>query len=547
MTLRCSPWLGAYVRYLKLPYTLRESNRGDLTRAVTACPNLQYVDLPEEFFAGDQKWHDLRQEMQTHCPSLTWMKYTSGSDAAFQSLAQGQWRSIGVLELVDLDIDSATLRITLSCLWKLQELKIAALACFDDDIFLPSLQVPSIPPLHTLTIADCPAITISGLLSYMDRIEVCTKLTRLSLSQTGVAVHRLPDALQAAISLQQLSIQQVAATPLPFEPLQPLASRTLRTLRFEITPPDHLAGNNLPKPSDSYYTYLASSLLANSLPALELLYVRDPTFAESLLLTPPSPEFAQSQPSTRHGHNKRYSTASLIAPSDDAISLKSPKRGLDQPLQVYTRGLSDDDWISGRVAHHDHRPTTSAHRSSRPSTPLFAPPVPPVPEAYRKDNNIGFDFFLRPSSRPTSSYLHPNSANAARSNSAGSMSITPIETSQIRDRIDGSLISPMRIPENWAREARRSLVVGDGAGGFLAVPQPEPAYLQESWRNRDSMHRSSSFNSRSRSRDAGSINNGKGDKDNDGHKRASWWGGRRTDSAEDAGREHRASRMDMWR
>ena len=63
-------------------------------------------------------------------------------------------------------------------------------------------------------------------------------------------------------------------------------------------------------------------------------------------------------------------------------------------------------------------------------------------------------------------------------------------------------------------------MVGDGAGGFLAVPQPELVFADDAW----SEARASGLKPRSRSRDAG-ISERVDRPRVDEHKRASWWGG----------------------
>jgi hypothetical protein len=164
------------------------------------------------------------------------------------------------------------------------------------------------------------------------------------------------------------------AQSLPLDPIPPLQSITLQTLHFEITPTEDHMHTGLPKPSDSYYTYLTQSLLSNSLPALRNLYVRDPGLPDALLLAPPVPQFAGGG--------------------------GGPPRGFSQPLEVYTKGLDDAEWVFNAVAPED--------------------PYAPVGGG-----------------RPMSTY------------------------------------SMHRGGGQWGNEARRSVIVGNGAGGFLAIPNGE--------------------------------------------------------------------------
>src|SRR5450432_2145887 len=85
---------------------------------------------------------------------------------------------------------------------------------------------------------------------------------------------------------------EVVQHPFPMSPkIPPLVSRSLKTFHYEIT--TDFSGHKYQDPTTSYYAYLTSSLLANSLPSLTSLYVRDPNFADSLLaFAPPRPAFA---------------------------------------------------------------------------------------------------------------------------------------------------------------------------------------------------------------------------------------------------------------
>ena len=91
-TLRSNYWLGSLVKYLKLPYTIRESLNSDLTRAAGACPNLRYVDLATGFFAGESRFEMLRNEIWINCPDIRTMKYTEGSERYFKALGdENRW------------------------------------------------------------------------------------------------------------------------------------------------------------------------------------------------------------------------------------------------------------------------------------------------------------------------------------------------------------------------------------------------------------------------------------------------------------------------
>lgn len=49
-TLRSNYWLGSLVKYIKLPFNIREEFNRDVARAVGCCPNLRYIDLARLVF-----------------------------------------------------------------------------------------------------------------------------------------------------------------------------------------------------------------------------------------------------------------------------------------------------------------------------------------------------------------------------------------------------------------------------------------------------------------------------------------------------------------
>ena len=333
-----------------------------------------------------------------HCSDLRSMKYHAGSEQFFQQLAQRQWQSIEELELQELRIEPATLRIVIASLPVLHELSITSLPSFTDEIFTDSPQLPPFPPLQTLKISKCRNITAAGIYHYLQAPQNREILTNLLLKDTSVKVPDLAALLGSAIHLTTLTYVQTVSSALPLDPLPPLHSRTLQTLHYEITPSESLGTftATLPKPTDSYYTYLTHSLLSHSLPSLHTLSVRDPDLPQTLLLAPPQPSFAPSSPSSAR-------TPALFTPS--------------QPLQIFTKAACDDD---GEWVFHVVEPCAG---SGRPG-----------------------------SSSSTSSGRPLSLVGAARG-----------------------------LGPQWGGEARRSVVVGNGFGGFLAVPEdvvrPPDAHL----------------------------------------------------------------------
>lgn len=153
-----------------------------------------------------------------------------------------------------------------------------------------------------------------------------------------------------------------------------MASKSLHLLHYELT--SQTDNHGMPPVVSSYYTYLISSLVSRSLPALRDLYVRDSSFPDTLLLMPPPRLFGGGE------------------------SGPQMRGGLSQPLNVYSKGLDEFEWN-------------------------FTP-YDPSPMAGRRDSRT----------RPVS--FHEAQLN-----------------------------------RSWGGDARKSVLVGNGFGGFLAVPADE--------------------------------------------------------------------------
>ena len=406
----------------------RETCKADLARAVSACPQLQYVDLSESFYSGDPTCAMVRQELQTHCRDLRQMKYYAGSEQYFHLTTQGHWQNIEVLEVKKLRTDALTFRMVTASLPVLRELRVTDVPCFSDHIFNAVPNAPGFPSLQSLILESCPDVTAAGLTSYLERSATTEKLINLSLTGTGVLVPDLHSILRRGTHLLHLTFAASVTDALPLEPIEPLTSRSLQKLHYEITPTNSAnlrASPLLPVPTDSYYAYLASSLQSNSLPALRVLYVRDTGLPDALLLSPPRAAFA---------------SATAAQP-----------RGFAQPLEVYTKALDETEWVFNSVA---------------------AP----------SDN-----------SRPTS--LH-----------GGRRPLSTFATDT----------------------ARRSVIIGDGVGGFLAVPSGEDGYRGATLR---------------RPASSGDV----GARVDEGKKKGLGLWGHRREASHGSARDNRASRADLWR
>jgi hypothetical protein len=370
-TVRENNYIGGRVRFLKLPYMTRESCKADLARTVSVCPNLEYIDLPEGFYTGDASCHTLRQELQARCRHIRKMKYSEGGEQALESLLHGYWQELRILEINSVRVEPSLLRQVFGILPWLSEVTFADLAWTNDSIFHAVNGVPDFPALDTLRLDHINGLTAEGLAVYLSNPMCRETLRTLKIKDcAGIPVSSLHIVLEAATNLETLEYSVTATAPLPIDPIPPLASRSLCRLHYEIVSNNT---NQMYSPSASCYQYLTTSLMSNSLPRLRQLYVRDPDFPESLTLAPPMRPFADAPPS----------------------------RGFTQPLEVFSKGLDELEWI-------------------------FTSIIPADGHGRRGSMSGG---------RPLSSY----SANKG-------------------------------LGPQWGGDARKSVVVPNGFGGFLAVP-----------------------------------------------------------------------------
>lgn len=375
--------LAARVMSLRLPYMTREGSKAELARTVAVLPNLRYVDVPEGFYSDDPASNALKQELQVSCPEIRRMKYNTGSERSLMQVPQLRtWQNLEILELCGVKLETENLLYVLGSFAALQDLKLVDLPWLDDSIFRPASQaLPLFPPIKHLTLQNTPGIHAGGLATYLSQAQNSETLTHLSLSSTGVQPQQLHHILSRAPYLESLSILQAVERALPVDPpSRPINSLSLKYLHYEITsalsPRSPMYGQ---PPTASYYAYLMSSLLTQPplLPNLTNLYVRDPDFAENLLLAPPSRPFSPTKPTFT----------------------------FTQPLSVFSKGPNELEWNFTSVA--------------------------------------------------------PEHAGHGRS---GSMSKRPV-----------SLMGAESLSPSWAGGARRSVVVQNGLGGFLAVPSDDGA------------------------------------------------------------------------
>jgi hypothetical protein len=421
---RGNQYLGQRVRFIKLPYMLRESAKADLARAVSGCPFLEYIDLPDGFYSGDASCQLLRQELQAR-QHIRKMKYNEGGEQTLESLMHGYWHELSVIELNKVHIEPSVLRQVLGTLPNLSELSVTGVEWMNDSTFHNAPGLPPFPAVDTLKLDKVHGVTAEGLALYLSSPMCANRLRTLILKDcSGVTPASLYLVSQAATSLKTLEYTALVTAALPLDPVPPLGSNTLRKLSYEII---STSSNQLYSPAASYYQYLANCLLENCLPTLRQLYVRDADFPETLTLVPPVRPFSEAPPPI-----------------------------FNQPLDIYSKGPDELEWI-------------------------FTSIIPPEGAGRRASLAGG---------RPVSSYSAHKGLGA-----------------------------------QWGGEARKSVVVPNGFGGFLAVPADE-----------------------ARPRSAGNLgpSGGRGF----GHSHSQSFGGDPSPRASwmsHAGREKRASRADLWR
>lgn len=336
-SVRDNQYLGQRVRFIKLPYMTRESCKADLARVVSCCPNLEFVDLPDGFYNGDVSCQLLRQELHARCPHIHKMRYMEGGEQALESLLQGYWQELRVVELNRIYIEPSILRQVLGMLPRLSELIITGVEWMNDSTFHEAAGLPCFPALETLKLEQVPGVTAEGMAQYLSSPMCGNRLKSLFIKNcSGLPPASLYVVLHAAYSLRTFEYTTVVTASLPLDPIPPMASNSLHKFNYEII----TSNSHQTYPAGaSYYQYLAKSLLSNSLPALRQLYVRDPEFPEVLTLAPPIRPFSEATPPM-----------------------------FNQQLEIYAKGMDELEWIftsiippdaTGRpMSMHDKRPVS---------------------------------------------------------------------------------------------------------------------------------------------------------------------------------------------
>ena len=432
--------LGKMVEFLKIPYMLRESSHVELAQTIAVLPNLHYVDLPEGLFSDEPSLSTLRLEVQARCPNMRKMTYNSGSEQSFGALASGRiWTQLEVLELNSVNVDPRTMRNVLASLQNLRALKVSQTYSLSDEVLVAEDGLPSLPPLEELVLKDTPRVTVAGLMDYLAWLETQEALKVLTLKDTGVHPSSLQEILGVAHRLKTLALQSKVTDAFQHNAaIPPLSSRSLETLRFEIS----AANDAGPYASveSGYYGYLANSILGGGLPNLRSLYVLDDTMPEQLQgLPPPNASFS--------GTRVRSSsfTASGSRPNIPSMRLSPEGASSLSPPQLRPRPLSNVQ-PQNRLS------------SNNPFAGQGAPPTHTL-EVFTKSDEFGTWNFNRVQS-VLNSLEPPTSPGFSKSGHR------PVSQFGLGADVAGM---------GWDHgDSRRSVMIGSGTGAFLAVPGPEP-------------------------------------------------------------------------
>lgn len=452
-TLREDPTrLGSRVRVFKTPYMLREGAQADLARTIAVLPHLLYVDLPEGLYSDDPSYATLRLEVEARCPNLQKMTYRGGAERSLARLSHGRiWRNLQVLELIRINIDPNILRQVLGALRHLRALKVTESKTFTDDVFAYNEMLPPFPALEQLILTKTPGITSAGLVEYLSWPEARMTLEDLSLIKTGVEVPFLHEVVTAATSLRSLAVQARVDAPFRSGPhTQRLTSGSLETLRFEISSDSNASAYS--SAASTYYTYLASSILGGGLSNLRAVYVLDEDFADQLqgLPLPPLPRAPFAQ-----GAGQRPQS------SGSGISMSSSPR-------------SEFPFVPPNVAGSDLAPPRRPFAPSAPASNRFSSNNPfagtgslthTLEVFARRDEAMNWSFVKV---SPDAALLAPTSSRYSIVSGGGGMR---------HDRPLSSYgLGADMASQGWNTPgARRSVMVGNGAGGFVPVGAHEPA------------------------------------------------------------------------
>lgn len=430
--------LGKMVEFLKIPYMLRESSHVELAQTIAVLPSLHYVDLPEGMFSDEPSFSTLKLEVQARCPNIRKMTYNAGSQGSLAALATGKiWTRLEVLELNGVDVDPMTMRNVLGCLQNLRALKVSDSQALSDEVLMADDGLPTLPPLEELILKNTPRLTVQGLVDYLAWLETQEALKVLTLQDTGVHPSNLGEILSMAPSLKTLALQSKVAEAFPHNAgIPPMASRSLETLRFEISGAP--SAGMYASLESGYYGFLANSILGGGFVNLRQLYVLDDTMPDQLQGLPPPGAFSNVPRNRSSSFTATGGRPNIPSMRLDGTTL-SPPGARQRPVS--------------------NIPPQNRFSSNNPFAQQAGLPTHTL-EVFTKSDEFGQWNFNR-----VNSVQHlepPTSPGFARDSSR-----RPVSSFGLGADIAGM---------GWeSGDARRSVMVGSGQGAFLAVPGQQEA------------------------------------------------------------------------
>lgn len=398
---------------LKISRTTRESYVAELARIVSRTRNLKFLDCPDGVYGRALGCSALREELKAQCQNLRQMKFHAGSEPIFYELKNNKvWMNLEVIDLNMLAVDARTLLDVLPRWTMLRDLSLKRLNCLQEKAVNV---VRDLPPVQNLRIENCPGVTLEGLAAYLRFPQKRLALQRIQLIETGVGVGDLHQILAAAENLRAFTIELEVKQPLEHESLPDLASYSVTSVDFQITSPEVKKWET--PASQSHYDYLIRSLNNNSIPNVDSIWVRDVSFQENFLHAAALKSPLQQQPTGTNGHTHSNS-------------------------QSNTNPFANNNLLSPS----SYTNTGSTSDSASPQSPTF-PPANKRITLYAKGNQeLDYHYSL----------MHPALPDGGRSTSTTDPRPFSINTAPL---------GPV-----WGGEARRSMIIGNGQGGFLAIP-----------------------------------------------------------------------------
>ncbi|KAF8460631.1 hypothetical protein BDZ91DRAFT_619968, partial [Kalaharituber pfeilii] len=265
------------ILYVKAPFWVREGCKQELTLLVSLLPNLRYVDLPQAVYVADHSC-PLLSTLKSRSSQLRLMGWKGGSETSFMHAAADQpWKMLEIISLSSMKIDDTQLQTVLCTLPHLQSIKLEDMTYLTDALFDADETSMGFPQVKSLTIEECPNLTMKGIKQYLTIQSFSPILAELTLTNTGIIPDHLNSILSIAPVLKKLSITAAVSKPCPpVSQLRHISSTSLRELTYDISNDDSSKGLTAGAPS--YYTYLADSLCSGTLPSLRKMSVNEARF-----------------------------------------------------------------------------------------------------------------------------------------------------------------------------------------------------------------------------------------------------------------------------